>query len=1525
MKTNTIQTNSIMKKSIKAICIVLLLMFGVQNTYGVNVTWDFSEDDLSSTSKGQITMSYAQNDGTNQVAVSSGLLRLYRQTTSPYNGCSVTFTAASGYQITGISVTFDGGRTSARGKIDNGSYADVFSEGTEKTVTISSLTASSYSIQNQSSGSSTVTISSISITYSTSGCVAISPSLTYSSDSLGIGGTATVSSLTGNTGGGTVTYSSSNTSVATVNSSTGEVSAVATGSATITATIDENGGYCDGSATADIIVRRGLNYYIGNSSYTIGGKDDDLLVSLLPHSPSSCEEDNYPYFYGWRSGTITGSTTTPPTILDDETLSSSSAANTYYAVFRDWFCWNGGTASTLTAYDEVSASGLGSDYAANNMPYMVKLDHTGDYIIISTKSQPSSITIKVKMIGGATSSSITVQQSTAADEEFTDVETLSIEGSQNDVVTLVTSESFASTTRAIKLVFTKGSNVGLGYIRIDGVSSALYVTSCAAVYDITLDKNGGEANGSAEVVANRTSLRNISVPTQAGYHIEGYYTDAAFTTKVATAAGELQPSITVGGNAWTDEDGEWVRGAGETFYTKWLTYSDYKFSCAELTLEAHPETANAPIFITSVANKKVRSQGYITISGNGLTPSTTLTFPGLNSKFEVLTSTGGAISTDGSGNINVNAYIFYTPGADETTDGILKITGITAAVSGAKPKSATLTQDIIGRHLPTAGYVIAGKKDNKWYALPSNMATTINPKPSEIAVDDFNNPSVAYTNDTCIYGLEGPTTSGGGNNIANGYGQYVRLTMSIDDGTLDPHAAPLFGSGTGTRTIGKSGSSQATSDLSAGWWWLLKQTNTSITNPQDAKYTISCANNTSTLTLRDNAGKPDWGLFASGVEELRLIPASNTSPTEAEVVEWGQHGIVVEVDANGILATSVVAYLGENSSSAINLSTTNTSKGTSTKYNYTVNFGDGINFAAEESNGALLRLEWKNGETVKAMSNIIVPKIIATSATMSSIESGDTPWSKWEVHVLPGVKLTANAGDFSSYDVTIKHLEIYPGAIVEVTKGAAESGVLTTTTLVLRNGWTTSMSDNKKTYGVSKLYVTPSTATLKATNVYADWYIDFDQYYPIAVPWNVTVSGITYKNTSSAITVGSSGRVRLQYYDGANRANGGNVGKNWKKYGDTGCRPVPTALFPSHGYAMTAQRPTGKAFAIVRMPLSLPSGTWGEGSWTTGGEKGTIGDAPDDVHKDTVVVTAHGIDATPAKPWHKVGWNYIANPYMTAYDGKDASITGKLIGENGGSVKYATILDPNTGDYDQIVLNGESEAGLNPQTGFFVQVGKSGSDTTYTLTFSSSNTIAPSSPARYTNNNEAIPEQEAYIRLSNDEGSDQMGLIIGSDYTEEYEVNADLSKILGDGNTLKTYMRYGSIEMAYVAINEQLAREFIPVTVHLPATGEYTYSLRNSSTVDELEGLYLIDYLTGETTNLLFDDYTFIAEEGTISDRFALNAIVGERKVPTGADVTGLDKNSKEPIKFIWHDNVYILHNNVIYDSTGKRVNVINK
>ena len=1353
--------------------------------------------------------------------------------------------------------------------------------------------------------------------------------------------------------GGTVTWSSDDPTIASVNSS-GVVTINKAGSTYINVAVASNGTYCAVEDFYELVVNAATPTLATN----VSGKEF-AVSAITAHGATfsggvvTSKGNATITRYGFIIGTSA-------TVVVGGTGANAPVIGTY---------WSEDIALNTAFGSKTATSGLnsGTTYYARPWAYNGELYGYGTAVSFTTLDEYDIVLDKNNSDGGSADGAATVVENGTTIEIIAPTRTgYQVEGyyTTDACATKVATDAGALQS-GITVSATNWTNGSSQWVK--GGGATFYTNWTANTYTVTLNQNGGSGGSSSVTATYGSAMPSATMPNTppaVGKVFDGYYYNsvkyynadgssahvwdvdgaatltAAWTTatpaltianvdKVVirsttpSLAEGASTSVTYGNTVTLSHDApdagyywyDWnVYETGNASNTLTVTsnqfsmpnhdvtvsaslYSDLVFSCAELTLTPHLVTDGTPIFITSTASKKVRSQDYITITGSGLTPNTALTFPGLNSKFEVLTSTGGTISTDGSGAINENAYIFYTPAAESTGDGLDEMAGLTVSVGGTKPKQASLVQSIIGRHLPTAGYVIAGKKDNKWYALPSDMASTSTPTPLEIAVNDINNPSIAYTSASNIYGLGGPTN----NNISSGNGQYIRFAMSINDGTLDPHAAPLFGSSTGTNTIGKSGTSQITSDLSAGWWWALTQTNTSITNPQDAKYTITCANNSNTLSIKNSPFV--WGLYKSGVEELRLIPASDIVFAEAYFVEWGQHGGVIEVDATGIDATSVVAHLNGASSSAITLSQTQTSvKNRASIYNYTVNFGGSIDFAAAASKGALLTLEWKNGETVKAVSNIVVPKIVAASSTLSSLGATDGDWSSAEVHVLPGVTLTANAGDFLSNDVLISHLEIYPGATVVVTKGAAGSGTLKVKTLVLRNGWTRA---GAKAYDVARLYITPSTASMAKNAVsdvwYADWYIDYDQYYPVAVPWDVTLSGITYRYCSVEPSVGPSANIRLKYYDGESRATnvqeGVGIGANWKTYGDAGCTVVPETLKPSKGYAMTAKRPTGKAFSIIRMPLTIPNA-----SWTTAGEQGEVGGT----HKDQVSVTAWDTGSTPV---YAQGWNLIANPYMSLHQGAITYTEGAT------NVAYVNIPDVDFKEYDQ---KPTAVTKLAPASAFLIQAPATG-----TITFGTANR-KPSAPSYRTEEKpESIPEQQAYIVLSNEQSEDMMGILVSEKYTAEYEINADLEKLLSDGNSLRTYMRYNEMNMAYVAINEMLAKEWIPVNVRVPQSGDYTFSLHEASIAGELEGVYLIDYAEdGRVTNLIEQDYTFVAEAGTIDGRFAINAIVGERSTPTDIDVVngGGDLNSDKPFKFIYHDKVYIYHQGIIYDATGKKV-----
>ena len=145
-----------------------------------------------------------------------------------------------------------------------------------------------------------------------------------------------------------------------------------------------------------------------------------------------------------------------------------------YAVLP--FVWEGGAKADFLALNGVTSYGLGSDYSSSHAPYLIKFDNTGDYIQVKCDQQPGKVTIGVKMVGGADTSTITIQGS-ADGETFTDIETLTISGAQNDVLTLETINVFGENDRYVRMLFTKGSNVGVGPITIEkGNAPSITVT-----------------------------------------------------------------------------------------------------------------------------------------------------------------------------------------------------------------------------------------------------------------------------------------------------------------------------------------------------------------------------------------------------------------------------------------------------------------------------------------------------------------------------------------------------------------------------------------------------------------------------------------------------------------------------------------------------------------------------------------------------------------------------------------------------------------------------------------------------------------------------------------------------------------------------------------------------------------------------------------------------------------------------------------------------------------------------------------
>ena len=140
------------------------------------------------------------------------------------------------------------------------------------------------------------------------------------------------------------------------------------------------------------------------------------------------------------------------------------------------------------------------------------------------------------------------------------------------------------------------------------------------------------------------------------------------------------------------------------------------------------------------------------------------------------------------------------------------------------------------------------------------------------------------------------------------------------------------------------------------------------------------------------------------------------------------------------------------------------------------------------------------------------------------------------------------------------------------------------------------------------------------------------------------------------------------------------------------------------------------------------------------------------------------------------------------------------------------------------------------------------------------------------------------IILSGEGYKDRTGLLIADNFSEAYEFNADLSKFENQDINLYTISDHG--KLAYMAINQELAKQTIPVGYAVSVEGTYTIAFDELRYNDEdIHELLLIDYDRNETTDLLQNEYQFYSEKGEYTQRLALQVALAP-KVSTDIEQT---------------------------------------
>ena len=874
-----------------------------------------------------------------------------------------------------------------------------------------------------------------------------------------------------------------------------------------------------------------------------------------------------------------------------------------------------------------------------------------------------------------------------------------------------------------------------------------------------------------------------------------------------------------------------------------------------------------------VSAKQLNANEQVNITSNSndvyFSADRTVNFVKANKPTNTLT-----ITASPSGVIEQEIYVHYKPSIEG--NGTPASVVVSANLATPNP-SVTDDQTIYVRNLP-AKFVIATKVGATWYALPANMNGATNPEGVVIDVDETNMTAIA-TNTTTYTLWPVKTTATENDRYTNvtgaAYGDRVRFAAVNNNNGL---WANNNNNGSAIRNYAKIEALGA--DALAAYEWKIS---TTIVNG-NWQYTLQTDQPNNQKYLRywvGATGAPKWGTYAAGNDQLYFLPVTETEPFDYKVVEWYPTKMLIQTDA---AIANPTAKIGDEQFNDI----TCNNKGSKL---YEI-----AGLPLESNPTKVLTIKFSDGGNNYTNATAI-PVIISQSATTVSSAPFTTltkdVYNYADLVVRDGATLTINGGTHA--ENTFFNVTIYPTSKISVPSDKK----LTVHSLTFFGGIDEIYNGSTYTlnkYGVPELSLK---GTLKKSISTIDYLmrVDSKQMYSLTVPYDVQLADIKYWDGTN-IVLGD--ELWVSAYDGASRAQNQGNGKNWIYETDFN----PATLKAGVGYTISAelQSGVGNEYSILRMPMM----------------SNVENDATEREKK--VSVTAHGIDANITDN-HK-GWNLVGNPYMTSISGGEADsklVLGYLKETGTGpwewvekDYRYVTIPADNGKDYHQQKF---TEAVLPPFKNFFVQIGTTG-DLQFGLG------TRQSMPARST---QAAIEKEVEfeILMSNDARQDNTGLLISEEYSPAYEINADLEKMTG---TMSVYTIYGGYKLAYNALSPINASEWIPMGYIAPAAGEYTFRLDDvEKIVEQVEHVYVIDYDANNIVDLMTDEYKFTTNKEQNDNRFAINVVLIQDKDNTTTGLDIINGNNTAPIKFIYHDKIYIKSGEVIYDGTGKQVTNINK
>lgn len=924
----------------------------------------------------------------------------------------------------------------------------------------------------------------------------------------------------------------------------------------------------------------------------------------------------------------------------------------------------------------------------------------------------------------------------------------------------------------------------------------------------------------------------------------------------------------------------------ETYFTTAKELVDYRYMCIDLDLK-HTDyaTDNSAIKITSAAGQAVKGSRTLTLSIDGASANAVVNISGTDLQFykaDGTLITSDNLTCDPSGDMDEVLHVAYAPSAYSSES--FATPTINVSCDGNNLSFANM---VTGRCLPDQ-FVIAAKAGNEWVALTAKISKMSTQDAIPIKVDNTITPTKASiamnTSEYSLLGLSSTLPNAASNRLKmNGTAAYFH--SSITGKVLNATKS------TSTKTsisTSATATNAASSDSCLYYEWKLVSTDLvhyTITNSNDA---VGLASN---RILGYNLSSGKWGMYASGSgtnQDIFLLPIETViTDMEAEVMEWGTTSIALRIP--GTAPSNVVVTLGGSPSGSKALTSLATGSDMYKVEGLTLTSNDCevmmIADAADASKGTLVRKP------------ILVSEEDAVGSDYTASPGRDVCTS-CDIVILNGGKLTADEAKTTGNHVDFANIYVYPGG--KLVLDAKSLGVKQQ--VYVRGGYSWL---NQNTYALPELYISGNINFNGSAKIIYDYYIHNYQYYQFCLPYTVPLAKVTDEAGIDNFP------VWVKHYNGALRAANANA-TSWDWYEGTNFEA-------GVGYIIAArprqvEKVQNRPLSIIRFPLTNNA--------FTGNSTADYGEA-----QKSVSTTAHGIAGYEAGTVtaNNVGWNLIGNPYMATWKGDighkqlekdpDAEHWNGSYHWADAATKYITVMEPEDGtDYDQYVASTKE---LKPFFPFFFQETAEGGNGT--LTFSLGNRIKKA-PAAVS----ADAPREAFVQIDMMDGTsqDQTGVYVGDKYSDELDFD-DMQKMFGSLTTKpKIWIMHDETRMAFEAMSEERAASNVPVGYRAPVDGEFTFTLSNYSKLENVESVLLNDNELGiYNYDLLSSDYVF--ESGTVlynDTRFTLRIVLKDEnaETPTGTETIYL--NSEEPLKFIYHDKMYILRGGVIYDATGKQV-----